>query len=138
MIYKSCLWWFGWFWRKLKLGKLVTKYWVHVFSGLVSGAGEAVEIVYTFLYVVKYGKTPFGGGGLWKSRWVFDAYLIGFSYKTAEIHSMCIGRSTRNLQLVNQLVVIWLVLIRRELALYYFVKAKVNRLLIILIIIIKM
>ena len=40
MICKSCLWWFGWYWRELKVRKLVTKYWVHISAWLVSGGGE--------------------------------------------------------------------------------------------------
>ena len=38
---------------------------------LFQGVGEAVEIVYTFLYtllyIVKYGETPFGGSGAYEN-----------------------------------------------------------------------
>lgn len=37
VIRKSCIWWFAWYWRGFKLRKLVTKDWIHVFPGLISG-----------------------------------------------------------------------------------------------------
>ena len=40
IISKSCFWWFGSYWRWLKLWKLVTKDWVHISPGFVSGGGR--------------------------------------------------------------------------------------------------
>ena len=60
VISKSCFWWFDWYWRWLKLRKLVTKDWVHVCPGVVVREWAVVEIACTFMEITVVGRFKFG------------------------------------------------------------------------------
>ena len=67
VISKSCLQWFEWYWRGVKLKKVATKYCVHGLSVLLlgieeDGRGAGIKIVYTFLEIVV-------GRFKWRNMW---------------------------------------------------------------------
>ena len=67
VISKSCFWWFDWYWRGLKLRKVVTKDWVHVSPGPVVRERAVVEITCTFTEIIVVERFQFRKMG-WTSK----------------------------------------------------------------------
>ena len=52
MISESCLWCLDWYWEGLRLKKLVTNSWVHVYPDLISRGGGGGCVLWVYVKLV--------------------------------------------------------------------------------------